>query len=81
MDCIAVSWLCYNTSHCLARGQTDVEQMTSMLATPSTIVSVELHSGPVALLQLLRFLARRHANMKQGHITVYRRPAFDIYCA
>ena len=30
------------------------------------------------MLQLLRFLARKHANMKQGHITLYRNPAFDI---
>jgi hypothetical protein len=58
-----------------------VEQMTSLCASPSTIVSVGLDSGPVAVLQLLRFLVRRHANMNDCHITVYRRPAFDNLCA
>lgn len=70
MDCIAVSWLCYNTSHCLARGHTDVEQKASLCASPSTNVSAGLHSGPLAVLQLLKLVARRHANMNQGHVTI-----------
>ena len=58
-----------------------MEQTASLCASPSTVVSVGLHSGPVTVLQLLRFLVRRHANMNQGHITVYRGPVFDNFCA